>query len=150
MYGIDHHATEILYAWEKKRAMAIKRLASLTGALLIFLVLLYLLSLIKTPGVTTYPSWRDRETRVDNSMAAHVTATLNCRICRWTALLCSTCVSCRPPPTLPLKRGVCCCRWSWSVLPQARSWVCAHPVLTDGKGGSTVDLRWPQARGVHS
>lgn len=34
--------------------------------------------------------------------------------------------------------------------PRPRSWVCAHPVLTDGKEGNAVDPRWPQARGIHS
>lgn len=72
------------------------------------------------------------------------------RICRWTALLCTTYVPRWPPPPWPLKWGVCGSRWSWCALPQARSWVCAHPVLTDGKGGNAVDLRWPRARSVHS
>ncbi|KAA8583919.1 hypothetical protein FQN60_015127 [Etheostoma spectabile] len=36
------------------------------------------------------------------------------------------------------------------VCPRPRSWVCAHPMLTDGKGGNAVDPLWPQAQGVHS
>ncbi|KAK1905489.1 Neurexin-1a-beta, partial [Dissostichus eleginoides] len=31
-----------------------------------------------------------------------------------------------------------------------RSWVCAHPVLTDGRRSNAVDPQWPQARGAHS
>lgn len=72
-------------------------------------------------------------------------------MCRWTpARLCSACVSCWPPHLAPWSE-VCVVEGGPGVrCPRPQSWVCAHPVLTDGKGGSAVDPRWPQARGVHS
>lgn len=116
IHGTDHHATETL--WEKKEWWVSR--ISLTGALLIFYVFLYLLFFIPLWLVSPPAQAQERP------------ETLLC------VLL-----------TLLIKWGVCC-RWSWSVLPQVQSWVCAHPELTDGSGANTVDPRWPQARGVHS